>query len=196
MFSARRLILALAAAVLAGGLSGGLVPAAVAAPAPCGERVKITVHYLPTKYIYSKTLKSLARMAGENVWGIYKSSSHVSGEWRQRGKCVNVRIVVNVNSKIYVARELKKRKDPKKYRCTFGRILKHEKRHRADDRRSLRHMLKKRNALINKLNKGTVRDLDTFIKYTVGQLEKMLRQYYSEAGKRSEYFHRTVERSC
>ena len=196
MFSARRLILAvpIAAAFLAGGLAGGLAPAAVAAP--CGERVRITVHYLPTKYNYSITLKALARMAGQNVWGFYKSSSRLSGEWKRRGDCVNVRIVVNVYSKIYVARELKKRKDPKKYRCTFGRILKHEKRHRADDRRSLKHMLKKRNVLINKLNRGKIRDFDVFINYTIGQLEKMLRQYYSEAGKRSEYFHRNVERGC
>ena len=192
MFSARRLILAIpiSAAVLA----GGLAPAAMAAP--CGERVKINVHYHPTEYIYSRTVKSLAHMAGEDVWGVYTSSSRVSGKWTQRGECVNVRIVVDVTSIIYVARELQKRKDPKKYRCNFGRILKHEKKHRADDRRSLRNMLKKRNALINKLNKGTIRDLDTFIKYTVGQLKKMLRQYYSEAGKRIEYFHRTVERSC
>ncbi len=196
MFFTRQLILAvpIAAAVLVGGLGGGVAP--VVADERCGDRVKITVHYLPTRYIYSKSLKSLARMVGQEVWGFYTSSSRFSGGWTRQGDCVKVRIAVNVHSKIYLASELKKRKDPKKYRCNFGRILKHEKRHRTDDRRSLKNLLKKRNSLINKLNQGTIRDFDTFINYTIGRLEKMLRQYYSEAGKRSDYFHKTVERGC
>lgn len=196
MIFAHHLMLAIpiAAAVLFSILVGGATPAVAAEG--CGERLKITVHYLPTQYIYSKSLKSLARMVGQEVWGFYTSSSRFSGKWTRRGECVKVRIAVNVHSKIYLAKELKKRRDPRRYKCTFARILKHEKRHRTDDRRSLRNLLKKRNALINKLNKGTIRDFDTFINYTIGQLEKMLRQYYSEAGKRSDYFHRTVESNC
>lgn len=170
--------------------------AATRSSAECGQRVKVNVHYRPTKYNFKKSLARLERMAGEPVWGYYQSSSRVTGRWSRKGKCVNVRISVNVYSIIYVAKEMQKRKNPKKYKCHFARILKHEKKHRADDRRSLRNMLKKRNALLKKVNRGQVQDLEKFINYTVRKVQGMLEKYYREASRRSEYFHKTVERSC
>jgi len=183
-----------AAAMLGAGLAP--TPALAAREQACGQRVKVNIHYRPTKYNYSETLGQLQRIAGKPVWGYYQSASQVSGEWSRKGKCVYVRIAVIVNSVIYVANELQRRKNPRKYKCHFGRILNHEKKHRDDDRRSLRNMLKKRNALLNKVNRGQVKNLEKFIDYTVNKVQDMLNKYYREAGKRSDYFHKNVESSC
>ncbi len=186
----RPVALALMAAILillAMVMSGG--HAALAAKG-CGQRVKIEVHFLETRYVYSASQKKVSKLAGAPAWGLYVTSMKYSGQSVVRGECVKVNLDVYVNSKIYVAKELKKNK------CRFNLVLAHEKTHRADDRKSLRNMLKKRNALINTLNKGRVVDSEKFINYTLRQLDGMIRKYYSEFDRRSDKFHEKVKRSC
>ena len=145
----RPVALALMAAILillAMVMSGG--HAALAAKG-CGQRVKIDVHFLKTKYVYSASQKKVSKLAGAPAWGLYVTSMKYSGQSVVRGECVKVNLDVYVNSKIYVAKELKKNK------CRFDLVLAHEKTHRADDRKSLRNMLNKRNTLINKLSIDT-----------------------------------------